>query len=151
LVPETTISEKEESEFEEFLHNKIKDYNNDNSPYHREARKPGSSTPLNIILKDNSGNIIGGLSGSTYWDWLDIDDFYVPEEFRGKGIGASLLQTAESIAVKRGCRRCFLSTFEFQGRVFNEKQGYYVTGKLEDYPPGSAYYWMRKDLLPEQS
>jgi GNAT superfamily N-acetyltransferase len=151
LTPETIVSEKEEKEFEKFLHNKIKDYNNEKSPYHIEARKPGSFTPLNIILKDNSGNFIGGLSASTYWEWLDIDDFYIPEEFRGKGIGASLIQTAETIAVKRGCTRCFLSTFEFQARGFYEKQGYYVAGKLEDYPPGSDYYWMRKDLLPEQS
>jgi GNAT superfamily N-acetyltransferase len=151
MVPETTISEKEESEFEEFLHNKIKDYNNEHSPYHREARKPGSATPLHIILKDDSGVFIGGLSGSTYWGWLDIDDLYLPEELRGQGIGASLLQRAESIAVERGCTRCYMSTFEFQGRAFYEKQGYYVTGKLEDYPPGSAYYWMRKDLLPESS
>ena len=151
MIPETNISEKEEKAFEAFLHNKIKDYNNDYSPYHREARKPGALTPLHIILKDGSGNVIGGLSASTYWGWLDIDDFYIPEQYRGRGIGASLLHTAETIAAKRGCTRCFLSTFEFQARVFYEKQGYSVAGMLEDYPPGSAYYWMRKDLLPEQA
>ena len=113
MTPETILSEKEEKDFEEFLHNKIKDYNNDKSPHHREGRKPGSSIPLNIILRDKSGNFIGGLSASTYWEWLDIDDFYVPEEFRGKGIGTSLLQTAETIAVKRGCTRCFLSTIKY--------------------------------------
>ncbi|MCP4544114.1 MAG: GNAT family N-acetyltransferase [Chloroflexi bacterium] len=150
-MTETIVSEKEEKEFAEFLHEKIKEYNNLNSPHHRKARKPGSSIPLNIILKNDSGNFIGGLAASTYWQWLDIDDFYIPKEFRGKGIGASLLRTAEKIAIERECTRCFLSTFEFQGRVFYEKQGYYVAGKLEDYPPGSAYYWMRKDLVPKRS
>ncbi len=151
MTPETIISEKEEKEFENFLHEKIKEYNNMNSPHHREARKPGAAILLNIILKDNSGNFIGGLSASTYWQWLDVDDFYIPGEFRGQGIGASLLQMAETIAIERGCTRCVLSTFEFQARVFYEKQGYYVTGKLEDYPPGSAYYWMRKDLVSDRS
>ena len=98
MVPEMIILEKEEKEFEKFLHNKIKDYNNNNSLYHRKSRKPGSFTPLNIILKDNSGKFIGGLSASTYWEWLDIDDFYIPEDFRGEGIGSALLQTAETIA-----------------------------------------------------
>jgi ribosomal protein S18 acetylase RimI-like enzyme len=143
---ETVISEQDEQAFEEFLHNKIKAYNNIRSPYHRETRKPGSSTPLHIMLKDRSGRVVGGVAASTYWGWLDIDDFYVPEEFRGQGIGTSLLQTAETIAIDRGCSRCVLSTFEFQARGFYEKQGYYVTGRLEDYPPGSTYYWMRKDL-----
>ena len=60
MTPETTISEKAEKEFEKFLHEKIKEYNNLNSPHHREARKPGAAIPLNIIMKDNSGNFIGG-------------------------------------------------------------------------------------------
>ncbi len=141
-----TISEREEKAFEEFLHDKIIEFNNHTSPFHREARKPGSFTPLNIILEDESGNYIGGLAASTYWDWLDIDDFYVPKDLRGQGIGASLLETAEKIAVERGCTRCFLTTFGFQARSFYEKHRYYIAGKLEDYPPGSAYYWMRKDL-----
>jgi GNAT superfamily N-acetyltransferase len=82
---------------------------------------------------------------------LDVDDFYIAEEYRGQGIGTSVLQKAKAIAIKRGCTRCVLSTFEFQARVFYEKQGYSVSGKLQDYPPGSAYYWMRKELLPERS
>jgi len=149
LTTETILSEKEEKEFAEFLHNKIKHFNNEKSPYHKESRKPGSSTPLHVMLKDASGNFVGGLTASTYWDWLDIEDFYIPEELRGEGVGTALLQEAESIAVKRGCKRCFLTTFEFQARIFYEKQGYYVTGKLDDYPPGSVYYWMRKDLTKD--
>ena len=151
MIPETIVSEKEEKEFEEFLHDKIKAYNNLVSPHHKAARKPGASIPLHILLKDDSGNLVGGLSASTYWGWMDVDDFYIVEEYRGQGIGTSVLQTAEAIAIQRGCTRCVLSTFEFQARVFYEKQGYCVAGKLQDYPPGSAYYWMRKELSPEQS
>lgn len=150
MALETVISEQDEKAFEELLHIKIKEFNNIHSPHHREARKPGSSIPLHIMLKDDSGQYVGGLTASTYWGWLDIDDFYLPEEFRGQGIGTSLLQTAETIAISRECTRCFVSTFEFQARRFYEIHGYYVTGRLEDYPPGSTYYWMRKDLLAEQ-
>ena len=149
LALETLVLEKEDENVEGFLKKRIRDYNNQISSYHREARDPGSSTPLNIILKDNSRNIVGGLSASTYWNWLDIDHLYIPEDFRKKGIGKSLLKIAEIIAVKRGCTRCFLSTFEFQARVFYEKLGYHVTGELKDYPPGSVYYWMRKELQTE--
>lgn len=39
-----------------------------------------------------------------------------------------------------------LRTFGFQARGFYEKQGYRVVGALEDYPPGNAMFWMRKDL-----
>ncbi len=147
MIPEIKILEKGEKEFEIFLNTKIKEYNNAKSPHHLESREPGSSIPLNIMLEDPSKNFIGGLAGTTYWEWLDIDSFYIPKDLRGKGIGSSILQSAETIAIKRGCVRCFVTTFEFQGVKFYEKQGYSVAGKLEDYPPGSTYYWMRKDFL----
>ena len=143
-------SEKDEKEFAEFLHSKIIEFNNLKSSYHRNGRLPNSVKPLNLILKNDDGEIIGGLSGSTYWDWLEIDDFFIPDELRGKGIGTSLLQKAETIAMERGAKRCFLSTFDFQARTFYEKHGYFVVGKLEGYPPNSAYFWMRKDFLQSQ-
>jgi GNAT superfamily N-acetyltransferase len=146
----TVISENTEKEFGEFLLSQIRSYNNDTSAHHRAARKPGAITPLSLILKDEAANEIVGLAASTYWGWLEIDDFYLPQELRGNGMGTTLLQTAERIAIQRGCRGSFLTTFDFQARTFYEKQGYYVVGKLEDYPPCSAYYWMRKDLAPEQ-
>ncbi len=146
MIQKEIISEITEKDFEEFLKSKIMAFNNDISPFHEEARKPGAFTPINIILKDIDNNYIGGLTATTYWGWLDIDKLYIPEESRGKGIGLSMLKTAESIAIKRGCKSAFLSTYEFQARSFYEEYGYYITGKLEDYPPGSTFYWMRKDF-----
>ncbi len=150
MITETLISEKEEKEFKKILHQKIQSFNNGISFYHKVSRRPGYIKPLNILLKDAAGEIVGGLAASTYWDWMDIEDFYIPEIFRGEGKGSALLKAAESIAVKRGCKRCFLTTFEFQARIFYEKQGYSIVGQLDDYPPGSAYYWMRKDLVKDE-
>lgn len=144
----TIISESEEKDFAEFVHQKIREFNNSHSPNHMKGRQPGTTIPLNLILKDETGSMIGGLAGSSYWEWLEIENFFIPEALRGQGIGTELLQTAEKIAVKRGCKRCLLTTFEFQARTFYERHGFYVTGKLEDYPPGSTYYWMRKDFSP---
>lgn len=145
---ETIISENEEEEFEEFLQEQVRDFNNRVSPFHREVRKPGAVAPLFLMLKDEDGLFIGGLSATTYWNWLEIEHFYIPEKLRGSGLGSSLLKTAETIAIQRGCTSSFLTTFAFQARAFYEKHGYTVVGTLEGYPPGSAYYWMRKDLLP---
>ena len=150
MTLEVTVSEENEKEFAESLHAKIREYNNHQSAHHRAARQPGAVKPLHVMLKNESGQVVGGLSAHTYWGWLEIDDLFVPDNLRGQGIGTSLLQTAETIALSRGVRHCFLSTFEFQARTFYEKQGYSVVGKLEGYPPGAAYFWMRKDLLQDQ-
>jgi GNAT superfamily N-acetyltransferase len=146
MALDTIVSEANEKEFAEFLHAQIREYNNRQSPHHRQARQPGAVRPLHVMLKNETGQVIGGLSAHTYWNWLEIDDFFVPDDLRGKGIGTSLLQTAETRAVSRGVKHCFLSTFEFQARAFYERRGYSVVGKLEGYPPGSTFFWMRKDL-----
>ncbi len=143
---ETIVSEKEEQEFAEFLRSRIREFNTLQSPFHKDASKPGAVVPLFLILKDKDGVMLGGLSASTYWNWMEIEHFYLPEDLRGMRIGSTLLRTAETIARNRGCKSCFLTTFDFQARVFYEKQDFYVVGTLEDYPPGSSFYWMRKNL-----
>jgi len=143
---EKIILETEDTEFEEFLHNKIRAFNNENSSFHRQVRKPDAIKYLYLVLKDKTGSIVGGLAAAMYWDWLEIKDFFVPVAARGEGLGAELLSQVESIAFGRGYTHVYLTTYEFQARRFYEKQGYYIVGTLEGYPPGSAYYWMRKDL-----
>jgi hypothetical protein len=59
------------------------------------------------------------------------------------------MSRAESEAVARGCHGAWLDTFEFQARPFYERLGYVCFGELEDYPVGSARYFMRKLLSSE--
>ena len=143
---EIIVLEEAAQEFEEFLEWQIKSFNNEHSPWHKEARQPGVVKPLNLIVQDESGAIVGGIAARTFWKCIYIDNFYLPDALRGRGIGSALLTRAEEIAVQRGARRSFLSTFGFQARSFYEKCGYVVVGTLEDYPPGSALYWLRKDF-----
>jgi GNAT superfamily N-acetyltransferase len=149
MALEITVSEWDEKEFAELIQARIREFNNHHSPHHLAARQPGAVKPLHVMLKDETGQVVGGLSAHTYWDWLEVGDLFVPENWRGQGIGSSLLQTAEALAIGRGARHSFLTTFAFQARAFYEKHGYTVAGTLEGYPPGSAYFWMRKDLEPD--
>lgn len=146
MAVEILLSDQEEAEFAAFLHERIRNFNTEHSPHHRAARAPGAVRPLRLLVKNAAGQAVGGLAGQTFWDWLEIEHFYLPEELRGQGLGADLLRRAEDAARARGARHCFLTTFEFQARRFYMSQGYRVTGMLEGYPPGSAYYWMTKEL-----
>ncbi|MBI1296903.1 GNAT family N-acetyltransferase [bacterium] len=141
-----SVIEESDSEIEGFLSRRIREFNNVVSEPHRRVRvdKPQS---LSIVVRNSAGEIVAGLSSSTYWEWLDIDNLWVSEHLRGQGIGRQLLRRAESLAQARGCRRVMLTTFSFQARGFYEKEGYQVVGALEDYPPGGVYYWMRKEMV----
>lgn len=130
----------------DFIHQMIKQFNNTVSAHHLAARQSGAVTPLSIFIRDGEGNIFGGLTADTHWDWLDIDDFWIHEDLRGAGYGTKLLQMAEDEAIQRGCKSAKLSTFGFQARAFYERLGFRVVGVMDNYPPGSSLYWMRKDF-----
>ena len=128
------------------IHESIKAFNNEISIHHREGRNAGAITPLNLFVRDVHGNLIGGLTASTFWGWLAIDDLWLDESIRGQDIGTELMKKAEAEAIGRGCTSAQLSTFSFQAKGFYEKLGYRVIGALEDYPPGETFYWMRRDF-----
>ncbi|WP_127509170.1 GNAT family N-acetyltransferase [Paenibacillus humicus] len=142
----TEVSLAGNSEFYDFLTAKLKEFNNEQSFHHREKRKEGAIQPLHIMLKDDEGSWRGGLTAQVLWGWLEIGYFWLEEEFRGRGTGSGLLAQAEELARQMGAVRSKVTTFSFQAREFYERYGYEVVGEIEDYPPGSSYYFLVKKL-----
>jgi GNAT superfamily N-acetyltransferase len=146
LAYEMLVESGKNEAFTSFLQHNIRTFNDTRSMHHLEKRKPGSIQSFSIILYDQNHEWIGGLYAEMIWNWLEIKDFWLREEYRYIGIGTSVLNEAERVALSKGCEKAFLSTFDFQGKNFYQRNGYEVAGILEDYPPGSAYYWMTKNL-----
>ena len=141
-----TLQHTADVEAQEFISNQLREYNNTHSPYHRESRAPETGPqPLEVYVRDADGGLVGGLIAYTVWGWMYVDRFWLDAGLRGSGLGTRLMQMAEDEARRRGCAHAHLRTFSFQARGFYEKLGYRVIGALEGYPPGEAFYWMRKD------
>src|SRR5713226_3041935 len=98
-----------------------------------------SSCSVAFFLKDDSGQVRGGILGYGWGGWLHITYLWVSEALRGQGFGKRLLAAAEEHAVKNGCRRSLLETFSFQARPFYERFGYEVAGQIDDRPDGYTY------------
>lgn len=101
----------------------------------------GATTPepLAIVLRDPSTDaVIGGMWAIFIYEWLFVELLFVPEEFRGDGIGCALMEKAENAAVQRGCKGVRLDTYDFQAPGFYEKLGYKPYGKLDHLPKGHA-------------
>lgn len=96
---------------------------------------------------DDKGEIMGGLLGGTYWGYLYLDILVVNEDYRNRGYGSMLLDTAEKTAVDRGCQHATLGTHDFQGIEFYIKNGYRVAGQLPDLPRGHTKYTLYKKLV----
>jgi GNAT superfamily N-acetyltransferase len=101
---------------------------------------------LCFVVENSNEEVLGGVIGMTYWNWLYISLMWLPEGLRGKGYGQKLLEMAEEEGRKRGAKYSYLDTFSFQAPGFYQKFGYQEFGKLEEFPPGHTRYFMKKEL-----
>jgi GNAT superfamily N-acetyltransferase len=102
--------------------------------------------PLAVFLRDDSGEIVGGLTGFTWGGTLKIEILWVREDQRGSGYGARMLAMAEDEARRRGCRQAILDTHSFQAPEFYPKHGYIQCGVADDWPRGHKQYYFQKRL-----
>ena len=123
----------------EFIKKKLKSYN-------EKFTSPDNHKELAVFLHDEAGEIKGGITGATYWDWLCIDALWIDETLRHKGYGKKLLEMAEKEAKKRGCNNAHLDTHDFQAMNFYQKNNYEICGQLDDLPKGYNKYLLKKIL-----
>ena len=101
---------------------------------------------LCVFARDEAGNIIGGLTGRTYWRYLDIAFLWVDEKYRGEGYATELMKAAEAEARERGCERVFLDTLSFQALGFYLKLGYTEFGRLPGFSGKYDRHYLHKRL-----
>ncbi len=97
------VLREQHEDFTNFLSEKIRAYNNEQSLHHRESRQQGAVLPLQLIVTDQQQQWIGGITAEVYWGgWVEIHKFWFSEEYRGKGMGKKLLAQAEWVAKDMG-------------------------------------------------
>ena len=102
---------------------------------------------LDKKITEDNGNIIAGCVARMYcWNVAYVDTLWVDETYRGKGLGAKLLEEVEITAKEKGCYLIHLDTFDFQAKEFYEKQGYEVFGVLDNCPTEHCRYYLKKNL-----
>ena len=121
--------------------------NNALQKFNDEKVGPDNHELLNIVEYDNSGNIIAGILGGTYWGWMHIDILWVDENHRKQGLGTQLLKAAENEAIKRGCHSVHVDTMSWQAPDFYKKHGYEIISQLDDIPNGNKKYHLIKKLI----
>ena len=121
--------------------------NNALQKFNDEKVGPDNHELLNIVEYDNSGNIIAGILGGTYWGWMHIDILWVDEKHRKQGLGSQLLNAAESEAINRGCHSVHVDTMSWQAPDFYKKHGYEIISELNDIPSGNKKYHLIKKLI----
>ena len=101
---------------------------------------------LCVFARDQEGHMVGGLTGRTYWQYLDIAFLWVDERYRGNGCATELMKAAEDEARARGCNRVFLDTLSFQALGFYQKLGYVEFGRLFGFSGKYERHYLHKRL-----
>ena len=120
---------------------------------YNDSKVDSADGHLGILLKDDAGNTVGGLTGRWYYGWLFVELLFLPDNLRGQDLGTDIMRAAEEYARQQGLIGVWLDTFSFQARGFYEKLGYVVFGELPDYPAGHTRFFLQKrlDASPQPS
>ena len=102
------------------------------------------SKPLMVVIRDDSGEIVGGIAGRTIYHQLLIEVLWVHDDKRGQGLGIQLMEIAEREAQKRGCIAAQVDTLSFQAPKFYEKMGFKIVGNVSGVKDSPDRYFLLK-------
>ncbi len=101
-------------------------------------------TTFNFIAKEDN-NVIGIITGHSYYKEVHISDLIVFEEYRNKHIGTKLVETVENYYKNKGFENINLTTYNFQAPEFYKKCGFKVEFIREnkENPKLNKYYLVK--------
>ncbi len=86
-------------------------------------------------------------NGKAYSGWFYLTDLFVHKEYRGFGIGSSLLRKLETKIKDLGVENIWTWTAGYEAPQFYIKQGYHIFAELEQwYSDGNSRVALRKRL-----
>ncbi|HTK13186.1 MAG TPA: GNAT family N-acetyltransferase [Xanthobacteraceae bacterium] len=99
-----------------------------------------------VSLRDDDGEIVGGIVGEVWMTVLFIQFFWIEQRFRGRGHGTALIKSIEDEARRFGAVRSYVDTMSFQAPTFYRACGYKEYGNIDGYPGGVTRHWLTKAL-----
>ena len=114
--------------------------------YNKEHFETLDQKEFAIYIKDETETITGGISGEIFGHWMEIEFLAIDESLRGQGLGKTLLERAETLALENKCQYIFLYTFGFQGKDFYPKFGFKEVYTKKEFPLTGTEHFFIKEL-----
>lgn len=102
--------------------------------------------PIACIARDREGRVIGGAVGRWWGECAELQQLWVHEGARRRGVGSALVRQFEALARSHGCNAVFLETFSFQAPHLYRSLGYTVAYENTLFPHGIVKHHMVKRL-----
>ncbi len=102
--------------------------------------------PVAYFLRDERGEVVGGVQGNLWGRSMHIDALWVEASHRGRGHGSELMKAIEDYALEHGHPLIYLETASFQALPFYESLGYRIFGELPEITEGHTLFFLSKEL-----
>lgn len=107
---------------------------------------PAERRAVAVVVRDEAGAVVAGISGYTAWGWLYVQWLWVAEAQRGQGLAGRMLVAAEDEGRKRSCHGAYIDTFSPVALKTYQRAGYVPFGELRDFPVGRTRTFLEKRL-----
>jgi ribosomal protein S18 acetylase RimI-like enzyme len=101
---------------------------------------------LACFARNAAGQVVGGLRARQWGSAVEVQQLWVEESLRRRGVARRLMQLLEIEVRRRRATLIYLDTFSFQARGFYERCGYAVALRLDGFPDGIEKFVMVRRL-----
>ena len=101
---------------------------------------------LGFVIRDESGRMIGVAAGYTWAGISELKQMWVDRAYRGRGYARALLDAFVTEAQRRGVRRIWVASYDFQAPGLYEKAGFRRVAEFEGWPEGHVNVLLCKEL-----
>jgi len=114
--------------------------------YNKEATGRHDGMGLAFVMRDENGEIVAAAAGYSWAGISELKQMWVHENLRGRGYGRALLTAFIGEARKRGVRRIWVASFDFQAPKMYEKVGFERVAEFKGWPEGHTNVILCKEF-----
>src|SRR3569623_413962 len=115
-------------------------------PDHELGPRLDDTQGLGFGIRDDTGQMIAAAAGYSWARTSELKQMWVDEAHRGRGHARVLLDAFIDAARRRGVRRIWVQSHDFQAPAFYEKAGFERVAAFDGWPDGHSNVILRKTL-----
>ena len=114
--------------------------------HNRAATGYDDGMGLGFVIRDSANRIVAVAAGYTWAGISELKQMWVDNAYRGRGYARALLSAFIAEARRRGVRRIWVSSYDFQAPAMYERAGFRRMVEFKGWPEGHVNVILCKSL-----